>query len=166
MARKSDVEIRFYRGENMPCVNVKVYGSITPTILAQVEQESGEQGFAEWAQAKLDTNSFPEWECEAAFQSAWDMLQADVEEIFGKGVKVYSEGRSGGWAVVPGLPPIESWDAIALSRWARFEKYAKAYAKGIPYDMAMLAAISTYAAIRETREKQSDATLSAESQVG
>jgi hypothetical protein len=48
--------------------------------------------------------------------------------------QVYSEGRSGGWCVVHGLADIESWDAIALGRWARFAKVVKEIAhEGYPY---------------------------------
>ena len=50
-------------------------------------------------------------------------------------VQVYSEGRQGGWCVVHGLPDIETWDAIALGRWARFEKEIKQIAhEAYPYD--------------------------------
>jgi hypothetical protein len=37
-------------------------------------------------------------------------------------VKVYSKGRSSGWLTVHGLPPVESWDAVDLARWRRFER--------------------------------------------
>jgi len=39
----------------------------------------------------------------------------------GEVVEVYSEGRSSGWLVVHGLPPVEEWDAVMLSRWNRFQ---------------------------------------------
>ena len=50
-------------------------------------------------------------------------------------VKVYSDGRSGGWLVVHGLPDVESWDAIDLGRWAKFEKMIRGLVDdGYPYD--------------------------------
>lgn len=43
-------------------------------------------------------------------------------------VNVHSAGRSGGWCVVSGLPDIESWDAIALGEWRRFDKFVRSIA--------------------------------------
>lgn len=75
---------------------------------------------------------------EVACESLWEMLQNDASEIFGEGTKVYSEGRSGGWAYVDGITAddVESWDAIALNRWAKFSKYAKALSTDVAYQMA------------------------------
>lgn len=69
--------------------------------------------------------------CEFAFDSAcrafWDGAQDVADEAFGKGVaKVYQEGRSGGWLVVHGLPDLESWDAVMLGKWRKFEREIKA----------------------------------------
>jgi hypothetical protein len=52
----------------------------------------------------------------------WEMAVEIASEALGSHVKVYSEGRSGGWLVVHGLSEIESWDAIAVARWASFVK--------------------------------------------
>lgn len=50
-------------------------------------------------------------------------------------VQVYSDGRSGGWLVVHGLPDVETWDAIALGQWAKFNKLIRGLAdEGYPYD--------------------------------
>lgn len=67
-------------------------------------------------------------------------------------VQVYSEGRSGGWCVVHGLPEIEEWDAIALGRWARFEKGVKLIAdEEYPYQFVWNLAVNVFEPIREER---------------
>lgn len=52
----------------------------------------------------------------------WEQAQETAEFHLGKGVTIYSEGRSSGWLVVDGLPDLESWDAIQLTKWAKFER--------------------------------------------
>lgn len=56
----------------------------------------------------------------------WDNVPEYAKEIFGNHVKTYSAGRSGGWVIVCGLPEIESWDAIMLAKWRKFENMCKA----------------------------------------
>lgn len=163
--RKSEVTLRYYQGERRPCVNVKVYGSVTPAILAEVEAESGETGFARWAGELLERDTWPEWTREAACSAGWEYLQRDAEEVFGPGAKVESEGRSGGWCIVKGLPDFEAWDAVMVAKWAKFARWAGGYAQGVPYDMATLLAINTYSAERERHRAISDTTHAAESQV-
>ena len=48
-------------------------------------------------------------------------------------VNVYSAGRSGGWLVVDGLPDIDTWDAIDLGVWRRFDKAVHAILDDYPY---------------------------------
>ena len=43
------------------------------------------------------------------------------------------------------LPDVESWDALAVSRWAKFQKQVREIADGIPYDTLTLLAINDYA---------------------
>jgi hypothetical protein len=60
-------------------------------------------------------------------------------------VQVYSAGRSGGWLVVSGLPDVESWDAIALGRWVKFEEEVRAIAdEGYPYDFIWQLRVNVY----------------------
>lgn len=148
---KSAVQTRVENGRVSPCVNVKVYGRITPAILAQVEREYATVGFADWAQELLDSDKWPDWTWEAALEQGWEWLREDAPDCFKADVKVYSSGRSGGWCIVEGLPPVESWDAVTLGRWWRFEKSARAAADGIPYDMAVLLAINTYEQVLRAR---------------
>jgi len=82
---------------------------------------------------------------EAACEQAWEALQTEAEAVFGPRVKVYQEGRSGGWAVVDGLPLFDSWDALDLARWRRFERYAREQADAVPLGMAQWAYDNVYA---------------------
>ena len=59
---------------------------------------------------------------ESLAEMFWEDAEATARDIFGdKSLKVYSEGRSGGWLVVEGLPDIEYWDAIMLGKWRSLE---------------------------------------------
>jgi hypothetical protein len=102
--RKDEVEYHQlgYGYQSAPAVNVKVqwpypYGEARRKLLADVEREAGEPGFAVWAEERFDADDWPMWAFEAACADGWDWLQDCAEELFGKGTKVYSEGRSGGW---------------------------------------------------------------------
>jgi hypothetical protein len=64
-----------------------------------------------------------EWAYESHVESFWKRAQEDAEAIWGSGVRVFSAGRSGGWLVVERLPDVDTWDAIALGKWARFAKW-------------------------------------------
>lgn len=62
---------------------------------------------------------------EAACGIFWEDVEGTAKDVFGTAVRVWSEGRSGGWAVVDGLPDVEGWDAIQLGKWRRFETWCK-----------------------------------------
>jgi hypothetical protein len=65
--------------------------------------------------------------------------------------KVYSDGRSGGWLVVHGLPDVETWDAIALGRWAKFNKMIRDLVdEGYPYDFVWHLHVNVYEPYVET----------------
>ena len=98
-------------GPYLPAVNAKYYGS---TYSDEVEQQF--HCSAEVTQRAL------QWQWESARERFWEDVQEWAEKCFGEGVKVYCAGRSGGWAVVEGLPPLDGWDAIQLSKWAKFAK--------------------------------------------
>lgn len=153
--------------KGLPAVNVKVYGSVTPAILAKVERDTGEAGFAAWAGELLDSNPQELWDTawEWAIADGWDNLKANARELFGPGAKVYADGRSGGWCVVEGIGEPEGWDAIALMRWRRFECWAKAEAADVPYRMADVLAVNTYATERAEREHRQAETAGAEARI-
>lgn len=147
--RKDQVEFHSEYGRGgRPAVNVKVYARVDSDAAIgaarEYEGDSLDPRFEQWYRERLEDDSFAEHYWSFAVESAWEQLQADAEEVFGPGVKVYSEGRSGGWAVVDGLPDFDTWDAIDLSKWARFSKWARIYADAIPGDMAILASINAF----------------------
>ena len=126
--KKTDIEIHSdgygYHGGN-PDVNVKVYRVDCDT--SDIVEKFG----CSEAQAQKALN----FAFESACESFWDYwadttggnengLTGSSEYAYfpGERVEVYSEGRSAGWLVVHGLPPVEDWDAIMVSRWAKFQK--------------------------------------------
>lgn len=112
--KKNDVETHNtsgYHGPEYPAVNVKVYC----------------HHFAGKVEDKFDcTEDVAEralrWQFDAAAQRFWEDVQSWADECFDNGTTVYSAGRGNGWAVVTGLPSLDSWDAIQLGKWARFAK--------------------------------------------
>jgi hypothetical protein len=110
--KKSDIEVHSDRGAGHPAINVKYHGN----------------GFM------LKEKVMEQFKCsepcaEKALEYAWNMAQRDfwedaeelVKDIFPEG-KMYSEGRSGGWLTVHGLPDVDTWDAIMVSRWSKLDK--------------------------------------------
>lgn len=163
--RKSDVEFHSdgygYR-QSRPAVNVKIpyrsLESLLPLELGSVSSDGGKTWevvrsdaayTAEWIEANVSDDAMAEWEQFAA-ESAWESLQGEAIDIWGEGVKVYSEGRSGGWAVVDGIPDYDTWDAIELSRWARFAKYARALADDVPRATLDIIYANLFDAVRHT----------------
>lgn len=148
--RKSEVEFHSdnWAGPSRPAVNVKVYARVdSEEAIGAARDYLGPEldpRFEGWYLERLEDDGFTEHYWEFAIEAAWEQLQSEAEYIWGAGVKVYSEGRSGGWAVVDGLEDFEQWDAIELNKWARFAKVARIYADGIPGDMAILASINSF----------------------
>ncbi len=114
-----DLHRQGYYGAPLPAVNVKGGNYFPASILIErygCSEKTAEKAF-EMA-----------WEC--AVEDFWDTCApAIVEDVFGKRVKFWSEGRSGGWLVVSGLAPVDEWDAIAIGKWRSFEKRIKAEVK-------------------------------------
>lgn len=116
---KNDVQLHCeHMQSGHPAVNVKVYR--TPTTDDVVERFKCSEAQAQRA-------------CEYCFNSMqqifWEEIEPMAQEIFPH-VKVYSEGRSGGWLVVHGLPEVETWDAVMLGKWRKFENMVKVTIKG------------------------------------
>lgn len=154
--RKADVSISYHNGtRGDPMVNVKVYAYPFPTreLAEKVGREFFDAEelaeFVEWVLALDEETVQSAWD--VACESGWECLQSDAEELFGPGVKVYSAGRSGGWAVVHGLDDVESWDAIALGRWAKWARWARATADAVPEVTLELLAINAWEWEREER---------------
>lgn len=133
---REDVEVhRDNFGPARPAVNVKVYGSVWDVFRRLPDVDIDDARFtAEWLEENVTDEALDArfWDTCA---NEWEMVEQDAREIFGAGVKVWQEGRSGGWAVVDGLPELESWDAVQLAKWRKFERYAKSIAADIPYQL-------------------------------
>lgn len=145
---KEDVEFHSDRfTDRLPAVNVKVYFSVwdikLPLELGSYSDDKGvtwktsytDEGFNhEWIEANVSEDwHWFHWACE----DGWEQLQELAEEIFGASyygskVEVQSQGRSSGWAVIPALPEFETWDAVFLAKWRKFERQAKAVAADVP----------------------------------
>lgn len=145
---KADVE-RCYHDRShdytIPHVNVKVYRGIDDVRFPLDETPTGLT--REWIDEHISDE-----QADALFwqtcEFEWEMLQADAEEIFGRGVEVCTGGRSGGWACVTGLNDVDEWDAVMLAKWRRFARYAEAYANGIPEQMVYSIAANEHEAWR------------------
>lgn len=128
--RKADVTFHRegFAGDSLPAVNVKVRGLFRDVRLPLADAAPGLTH--EWIAAHLSDEQMDElfWR---VCDNEWVSLQSDAADIFGPGVTVEAEGRSGGWAVVHGLPDVEGWDAVAVAKWARFARYARQCADGV-----------------------------------
>jgi hypothetical protein len=52
----------------------------------------------------------------------WEAAEGLVTDLFGPQASVSQDGRCGGWLLVYGLPPVETWDAIRVARWGAFTR--------------------------------------------
>ena len=108
-----------------PAVCVKVH-DFGPTAQAVIDrfgctEEQAEQAI-QFAYQAAQQQFWHDWtEPDESGEPEYDGKTQAVQH-FGSGTTVYSEGRSDGWLVVDGLPDIETWDAVMLSKWRKFEK--------------------------------------------
>jgi hypothetical protein len=148
---KDDVEFHSlgFSSNQQPAVNVKIYKTLNdvelPINLGGSHPVGKPEEFqwhytdpeftVDWVEDNL-TEEQIQGTWDLMCESGWEYLQQIAEEIWPDiKVKVYAEGRSGGWAVVEGLPDFEYWNAIELGRWRRFEKIAKAVAADVPHQV-------------------------------
>jgi hypothetical protein len=153
---KDDVQTHY--GSDRPAVNVKVYKRLEDGFREFIEAGDFDiedaDGFSlEWIEENLT-----EEQLDAMFWSAcehgWEMLQQDAEDVFGKYARVEADGRSSGWCVVTGLDDIEDWDAVALAKWRKFERWARAEADDIPYQIVWSAFHNQFLAEREEAQQR------------
>lgn len=104
-----------YYGYRYPAVNVKVWHFVSSDKIAD------KFGCSEDTALKAAEYAF-----NAACETFWQEVQDTAEECFGRGVKAYSAGHSGGWLIIQGLTDVEEWDAVMLAKWRHFEKIIKA----------------------------------------
>ena len=129
------------RGPSRPAVNVKVYTTMQDAWTAFAKDETPDPRFTlDWIEENVSEEALG-WVFSSACESESEYLidwatGADDDGLFPDDrVKLWHEGRQGGWIVVDGLPEIEEWDAIRLARWRKFERIAREIAAGIPYQM-------------------------------
>lgn len=136
---KDDVEFHLlgngYR--TVPAVNVKVHFWLSDALrtFREYEPDANPHFTEEWIEKRITDEQMNDlfW---LICEWGWEDLQALAEEVWGSHVKVYSEGRSGGWAYVEGIDTdVESWGAIDLARWRRFARGARLEADDVPYRM-------------------------------
>jgi hypothetical protein len=159
---REDVDRSYHQGHHGdPMVNVKVYGDLRDGFAQFCEEEVDfDPRFTqEWVEENLSDETL-EGYFQFACESEWEYAQGYAEEIFGGHVKVYGAGRSSGWAVVTGLGDVDEWDAVALAKWRKFEKYATSAAKYIPGQMVSLIYINAFEwAQTEAAERESAANM-------
>lgn len=135
----------------VPAVNVKVYDG--PDDVSDADWESirqaeagGDPRFTRgWVKAHVNDDAMMDLFNDAC-EGNWELIQSDAEWIFdGYRVKVHAEGRSGGWAIVGGLPDLDDWDAVLLAKWRKFARFARGVADDVPYQMVSMLALNDFA---------------------
>jgi hypothetical protein len=145
-----------------PAVNVRVYGSIEDAWAEFVKEEQPDEGFTlEWIRENISDERLDAifWNtCGNEFEYLTSWATSDDDAIFPAAqygrVTMGQEGRSGGWAVVYGLPDIEEWDAVLLARWRKFERVAKDIAASVPLQMLSSIYINEWEWQRDEREER------------
>jgi hypothetical protein len=137
---KSDIKFHYdgcgyNRNLDYAAVNVKIYdGWYNKSIPKEIDGQRVHPAFTrQWIENELDEETRNRW-WDAAIEDGWDLLKCDAENVYGYGAKVYSQGRSGGWAIV--CPPeknrggfnvedVAGWNAIDLGKFRRWAKWAR-----------------------------------------
>lgn len=150
---KADIEMHADHYHARPAVNIKVYSDWCKVPVGP-GTEFDDPGFThDWIEALSDDERESAWQF--ACESNFEVLEEDAKAIFGSHVKCYTEGRSGGWAVVHGIDDdVESWDAIAVGKWGRFATIARALADDVPYQFVSSLYINNFEWEREQREQE------------
>lgn len=168
LADTSAVEVRYERGRYYPTVNIKVHtwrgdlegllplemGSVKEVGATEFVTVHSDDGFTmDWIDKHLSEEDQSGWwdiACQSGFEDAKDR----AHETFGSDVRVYAEGRSGGWLVVHGLQqPVEEWPAELVDRWVPYAKDVRAMADDTPRRYLELLYLNVYESWREAQDK-------------
>lgn len=144
------VTVRSVGNRVYPAANVKIHRSWRDVIAAARRDDYdydlclGDDGpaFLDWLEAALDEDDawerFGCWD-EAAQEQGWEDAQEYARDFFGRPtMKVWSDGRSGGWLYTTDLGSVESWllidagphfaddeaDREFAIKWAEYEAWA------------------------------------------
>jgi hypothetical protein len=147
--------------EGRPAVNVKVYRHYSDAWKEFQKQEEPDAGFTlEWIEDNVSDEQLDAifWHCcefEFEYLEGWATSKEPGDSLFPDDrVKLWQEGRSGGWIVVDGLPDIDEWDAVRLARWRKFERIARDIADGIPYQVLSSVYINEYEFARDEQAER------------
>ena len=148
------MEITFHRlgygSKSIPMVNVKNYEGIDSIALPR--EEFSPQFTHKWIE---DNEKDVEGWYEEACREGWEQLEEIAHEIYENDTfKVYSEGRSDGWAYLDGLKSFEDWEEDDFTKWAQFSEQAQAVAKDIPYQTVALIYYNVFCLIDEEEEEK------------
>jgi hypothetical protein len=107
----SKQDVQFHRdgyGPSRPAINVKVRNLNWPIaeelgVSEEIAEQAGELAL------------------ESAQVNFWNEAAPDLASECLGDVQVFSEGRQSGWLVVHGLDDFETWDAVQLAKWRKFE---------------------------------------------
>lgn len=114
--------------DDPPCINVKCQRF--PRDVADPHAKMREE-FGELSDTALELAFGCAWN--TAVRDFWDHVAPDIAEEFltpafnpersdAADFEINSDGRSGGWLVVRGLPPVYDWTPAQLGAWAAFEE--------------------------------------------
>jgi hypothetical protein len=161
--------VQTHYGEERPAVNVKVRQTLEDgyRIFREIDPDADAAFSVDWIRENV-----PEAQLDALF---WDVCRdqfeqavEDAREILGVHAEdVESDGRSGGWLVVTGLPDLDDWDAVQLAKWRKFERYARNLADDVMYQVVSSVYLNDWewrkdeAAERERAARQDIATVQA-----
>jgi hypothetical protein len=135
--RKADV-LRDYhrngRGQELPALNVKDHGpGVAYTIEALVAHYGCTPEVAEAARDNVYESEREQfWEYDALDLINYCMLGG--REYDGRykptgledgPYRVMCDGRSGGWLIVEGLPPVSEWDGPTFQKWRKYARLIK-----------------------------------------
>jgi hypothetical protein len=134
--------------EGKPMVNVKVQSFDLPDGDAFDDLVDGEFADLDPKLARLDRaelraqvdrflqqdGSIFDVVCEGSYEYAEHHAQTTYFPDYS--VRVWSAGRSGGWAVVEGLPDVDTWGPDLLTKWSEFETFCHELVADVPRGMA------------------------------
>ena len=148
------MEITFHRlgygSKSVPAVNVKNHKGID-SIPLPLEEFSPLFTHKWIGDNEKDINLW--WE-EACFDG-WERLGDIAREVYGDNtLKVYSLGRSSGWAYIGGLKAFKDWEEEDLKKWTSFSEQALVVAKDIPYQTIALIYYNVFLPLKEEEEEK------------
>ena len=150
------IQTRYINGKHYPTVCVKIRRTWEDAISDSRKGEGNldldpddATAFLDWLQAELDGGDFYDrfyiWE-EWAQEQAWEDATYEARERFGfPDMKIWSDGRSGGWLYTDTLGSLESWELIdygpvpsdlaaTIQTWNEYAEWAAERAQFVPDD--------------------------------